>query len=49
MAAHVTNLEDKQSEGTYRLPLFDKNTAMHFDSFGIKYILQEALSKIKDK
>ena len=27
----------------------DKNMAVYFDSFGIEYIPQEVLSKIKDK
>ena len=27
----------------------DKNTAVYFDSFGIEYIPQEVLNKIKDK
>ena len=27
----------------------DKNTAVYFDSFGIEYIPQELLNKIKDK
>ena len=47
--AYVTNLEEKQSKGTCRFSLFYKNTAVHFDSFANKYILQEALGKIKDK
>ena len=28
---------------------FDKSTAEYFDSFGIEYILQEVLGKIKNK
>ena len=28
---------------------FDKNTAVFFDSFGVKYIPEEVLSKMKDK
>ena len=27
----------------------DRNTAVYFGSFGIEYILQEVLNKIKDK
>ena len=27
----------------------DRNTAVYFDSFGIEYIPQEVLNKIKDK
>ena len=38
--AYVTNLDDY---------LFDRNTAAYFDSFGIEYIPQEVLKKIKDK
>ena len=39
----------KKSKGTHCVLLFiDKNTAVYFDSFGIEYIPQEVLSKIKD-
>ena len=31
------------------LLFIDKNMAVYFDSFGIEYIPQEVLSKIKDK
>ena len=45
---YVINLNDKQSKGTHWVSLFiDKNTDVYFDSFGIKYIPQEVLSKIK--
>ena len=27
----------------------DRNTAVYFDSFGVEYIFQEVLNKIKDK
>ena len=41
---------DKNSKGTHWVLLFiDKNTAVYFDSFGIEYIPQEVLNKIKDK
>ena len=44
-----TNKKQK-SKATHWASLFiDKNTAIYFDSFGIKYIPQEVLSKIKDK
>ena len=44
------NLDDKNSKGTHWLSLFiDKKTAVYFDSFGIEYIPQEVLNKIKDK
>ena len=48
--ACVINVDDKQSKGTHRISLFiDRNTGEYFDSFGIEYILQEVLTKIKDK
>ena len=48
--AYVINLDDKQSKGTHRVLLFiDRNTVVYFDSFGIDYIPQKVLSKIKDK
>ena len=47
---HVINFSDKQSKGTHWLSLFiGRNAAVYFGSFGIEYILQELLSKIKDK
>ena len=46
----MINLDDKNSNGTYWVPLFvDNNLAVYFDSFGIEYIPQEVLNKIKDK
>ena len=48
--AYVINLDDKHSKGTNWLSLFiDRNTAVYFDTFGIEYIPQEVLSKVKDK
>ena len=48
--ACVINVDGKQSKGTHRLSLcIDRNTGEYFDSFGIEYILQEELTKIKDK
>ena len=45
----MINLDDKKSKGTHWVPFFiDKNTALYFGSFGIKYILQELLSIIKN-
>ena len=38
---HVINLNDKK--------YIDRNAAVYFDSFGIEYISQEVLNKIKDK
>lgn len=47
---HVINLDDKQSRGPHLVLLFiDRNISVYFDSFGIKYIPQEVLSKIEDK
>ena len=47
---YVINLDDKKDKGTHRISLFiDKNLALYFDSFGIEYIPQEVLNKIKDK
>ena len=46
----MINIDEKQSKGTHWLSLFiDRNTAAHFDSFGIEYVPQEVLSKIKNK
>ena len=46
--ACVINVDDKQSKGTHRTSLFiDRNMGEYFDSFGIEYILQEVLTKIK--
>ena len=40
----------KKSKGTHSVSLFiDRNTSVYFDSFGIEYIPQEVLKKIKDK
>ena len=48
--ANVIDLEDRKCKAKHWVSLFlDKNTAVYFDSFGIEYILQEALNKIKDK
>ena len=47
---YVKSIDDKKSNETHRVSLFiDKNTAVYFDSFGIEYIPQEILNKIKDK
>ena len=47
---YVINLDDRQSKGRHWVSLFiDRNTAVHFDFFGIEYIPQEVLNKIKDK
>ena len=47
---YVINLYDKNSKGTHWVSLFiDRNIAVYCDSFGIEYIPQEVLNKIKDK
>ena len=47
---YVINLDDKKSKGTHWVSLFiDGITAGYFDSFGIEYIAQEVLNKIKDQ
>ena len=47
---YVINLDDKNSKGTHWVSIFiDRNTDIYFDSFGIEYIPQEVLVKIKDK
>ena len=46
---YVINLNDKNSKGKYSVSLFlNKNAAVYFNSFGIEYISQEVLNKIKD-
>ena len=46
----MINLDDKQSKETHWVSLFiDRKTAVYFNSFGVEYIAQEVLSKIKDK
>ena len=45
---YVINLDDKNSKGTQWFSLFlNRNRAVYFDSFGIKYILPEVLKKSK--
>ena len=46
----MININDKKSKGKYWVSLFiDKNTTVYFDSFGIEYIPQKVLNKIKVK
>ena len=46
----MINFDDKCSKQTHWVSLcIDRNTAVYFDSFGIEYIPQEVLNKIKDK
>ena len=48
--AYVINFDDKNSKGTHWDSLFiHKNVTIYFDSFGIEYIPQEVLNKIRDK
>ena len=43
-------MNDKNSKETHRVSLFfHKNVAIYFDSFGIEYIPQEVLNKIRDE
>ena len=45
----MINLDDKNSTGTHWVSLFiDRNTAVYCDSFGIEYIPEEVLNKMKD-
>ena len=46
---YVINLDDKNSNAAHWVSLFDRNTAVYFDSFGIEYIPQEVFNIIKDK
>ena len=46
----LINLDDKQSKETHWVSLFiDIKAAVYFDSFGIEFIPEEVLNKIKDK
>ena len=48
--AYVINLDDKNSKGAQWVSFYwQKNTAVYFDCFGIEYIPQKVLNKIKDK
>ena len=48
--ANAINLDNIQSKGTHWVSLsIDSNTVVYFEFFGIKYTLQEVLSKIKEK
>ena len=48
--AYSINLDDKNNEGTHWVSFFlDRDTGVYFDSFGIEYIPQEVLNKIRDK
>ena len=47
---YVINIDDEKSKGTHWVSLIiDWNTAVCFDSFGIEYIPEEVLNKIKGK
>ena len=46
----MINLDNRQSKGTHWFSLFiDQNSAVSFDSFGIEYVPQEVLNKIRAK
>ena len=46
----MINPDDRKSKGSHWVPLFiDRNTAVYFNSFGIEYIPQEILNKMRDK
>ena len=46
----MIKLDDKKSkEGHWVSLIIDRNAAIYFNSFGIEYIPQELLNKIKDK
>ena len=46
---YAINLNDRNSKGTHYVSLFiDKKLSLCFDSFGIEYIPQEVLKKIKE-
>ena len=48
--ANVISLDDKNCKGTHWVLLFiDGNTAVYFDYFGMEYISQEILYKVRDK
>ena len=48
--AYVINHDDKNNKGTYWFSLvIDRNFALYFGYFGIDYIPQEVLNKIKNK
>ena len=47
---YVTNLDDKNSKRSHWVSLFiDRNLAVYFDFFGIEYIPQNILNKIRYK
>ena len=50
MKAYVKNIHDKSIKGTHWVSLFIvRNKIVFFDSFGIEYIPQEVLNKVRDK
>ena len=47
---YVINLDDKYIKGTHWISLLiDRNFAIYFESFGLEYIPQEVLNKVRDK
>ena len=46
----MINIDDKKGKGAHWVSLFiDKSLAVYFDYFGVEYIPQEVLNKIRDK
>ena len=47
---YVINLDDKKNKGTHWGSLFiDRNTCAYLEYFGVEYIPQDVLNKMKDK
>ena len=50
MANYVINLDKKKGKETHWVSFFiDKDTFVYCDSFGIEYIPQGLLNKVRDK
>ena len=50
MANYVINLDKKKDKETHWVSFFiDKDTSVYCDSFGIEYIPQGLLNKVRDK
>ena len=48
--AYLKNLHDKKSkEAHWIISFIDRNAVVYFDPFGMEYISQEVLNKIRDK
>ena len=47
---HIHKSQWQKSKERHRVSWFiDRNTALYYDSFGIEYIPQDLLNKIRDK